>query len=202
MYTSVLATVLASLMAGRAPTVEVAWSADYDAARQAVQTEKKPLAVFLGSGENGYDKVCRDGTLSKEAQEALQNSYVCLYVDMDTEAGKRLAEAFEITKPAGLVISNRAGTKQAFYHDGALAAADLDRTLTRFANPTQVVRAAPAQRKASNGRASGRANRGSGRRSNYPMAQPAYGYPIGFGGGCPGGSCGGGGCAGGNCGRR
>jgi hypothetical protein len=192
MYTSVLATVLAGLVAGRAPTVEVAWSADYDAARQAVQTEKKPLAVFLGSGENGYDKVCRDGTLSKEAQEALQNSYVCLYLDMNTEAGKRLSEAFEITKPAGLVISNRAGTKQAFYHDGALAAADLDRALTRFANPTQVVRAAPAQRKAGNGRA----NRARSRRSYYPVAQPSYG----FGGGCPGGSCGG--CVGGSCGRR
>jgi hypothetical protein len=180
-------------MVSRAPLPEVAWSADYDTARQAGKAEKKPLAVFLGSGENGYDKVCRDGALSKEAQEALQNSYVCLYVDMSTEAGRGLAKAFEITKPAGLVISNRAGTKQVYHHDGALAAADLKRTLTRSANPTQVVRAAPVQRRDGNGRANGSASSGSARRSYYPVAQPAYGYPVGFrggfGGGFRGGSC-------------
>jgi hypothetical protein len=186
--------------------VEVAWSADYDTARQAVQTEKKPLAVFLGSGENGYDKVCRDGALSKEAQEALANSYVCLYVDMSTEAGKRLADAFEITRPAGLVISNRNGSKQAFHHDGALAAAQLDRALTRFADPNQVVRAAvrksnyPPAQKGKGGRAGrGQSRRGnSAQRGAYPVMQPSYGYSIG--GGCAGGNCGG--CPGGNCGRR
>jgi hypothetical protein len=216
MYTSIVLTALAGLVVSRAPTVEVAWSPDYSTARQVVQTEGKPLAVFLGSGESGYEKVCRSGVLSKDAQEALANKYVCVYVDMSTPAGKQLAKAFEISKPAGLVISDSSGAKQTFHHDGALSSKDLTRALSRFADPnlaprTTVTNVAVAKRTASSqspraGR--GRANGVRTRRSNYPsgmgapVMQPSFGYSMGFGGGCPGGNCGGGGCPGGNCGRR
>jgi hypothetical protein len=208
MYTSMLLTVLAGLVAGKAPSENVAWSPDYSAARQTGQNEKKPVAVFLGSGENGHDKVCRDGSLSKEAQEALRNHYVCVYVDMSTPSGKSLAKAFEIRQPAGLVLSDRSGEKQAFFHDGAIGGADLVVALNRFADPNLVVRTTTTELYASQ------------RVSNYPplnggydAMQPRMSYypPVGYGapayvgGGCPGGNCGaymGGGCAGGRCGRR
>jgi hypothetical protein len=161
--------------------------ADYSSARQVVQSERKPLAVFLGRGENGYEKVCRDGSLSKTAQDALRNSYVSVYVDTTSSAGKRLAAAFGITKPAGLVISDRGGAKQAFHHDGALTASDLKRALTRFADPNVVVSHTETVSPQTSG-ASSVPNAVAPARPSYylpPNAgfQPSFAPAMGFGGG-------------------
>jgi hypothetical protein len=197
MYTSIVLTALAGLMVSRAPLTEVAWSSDYSAARQSVTAEGKPLAVFFGSGENGYEQVCRDGTLSKASQDVLSNNYVCLYVDLESTAGRRLAKSFSITQSTGLVLSDSTGTKQAFRHNGAVSGKDLTVVLNKYSDPNLAVRSTTttvaAAKRAPN--AQGRRAGGVGaRRSNYA---PSYGYPIGFGGGCAGGNCGGGGCAGG-----
>ncbi len=193
MYTSLLLTTLAGLAAERLPAAEVAWSADYQAARQMVRSERKPLAVFLGSGENGYEKVCRDGTLSKAAQQALQKHYVSVYVDMSTPSGKQLARDFGITKSAGLVISDRGGATQAFHHNGPLKKADLTRTLTRYADPKLVVRrteTVPAP--AAQPRAAQPVQNAAAPAMNYAPPQfggfqPSFGMGMGMGMGMGGG---------------
>jgi hypothetical protein len=195
MYTSIVLTVLAGLVS---PSTDVTWSTDYTTARQTGQNDKKPLAVFLGSGEHGHDKVCRDGTLSKEAQEALQKNYVCVYVDMSSPAGKRLADAFEITQPAGMVLSDRTGDTQAFSHNGAISGSDLTRALTRFADPSLVVQTTVTDLNATRmsfypPSENGTTSPYQPRSSYYPPMQSSYGYPAQFGGGCAGGNCGGGG---------
>jgi hypothetical protein len=161
--------------------------ADYSSARQVVHSERKPLAVFLGRGENGYEKVCRDGSLSKTAQDALRNNYVSVYVDTTSAAGKRLATAFGITKPAGLVISDRGGAKQAYHHDGALTSSDLKRALTRFADRNLVVSHTETISPQSNG-ASAVTNTVAPARPSYYLPpnggfQPSFGSAMGFGGG-------------------
>jgi hypothetical protein len=195
MYTSIVLTALSGLMAARAPSVEVKWSSDYRTARQAVRTEGKPLAVFLGSGENGFEKVCRDGVWSKSTKKALQNEYVCVYVDMDSADGRRLAKGFSITKSTGLVLSDRSGTKQAYRHNGSLQGADMTRALTHFAAPNVVVRKTVTDlrtvTRANSTAPTRRASRNAVPRSIYspPFAgfQAPFGPPMGFGGGCAGG---------------
>ena len=119
MYTSlfVLALVGAPLEAN-APS----WQGYYQAS-QLVEQEKKPLAVFLGTGQKGWEKVA--GSLSPEAEKVLTAGYLCAYVDTTTPEGEKLAQAFEIKNGVGIVISDRKGVKQAFWHQGTLGQPDL-----------------------------------------------------------------------------
>jgi hypothetical protein len=141
MYTSSFVLfALAGSVAASSPLEGLAWQDDYVQARKVGQTEKKPLAVFFGSGEAGYNKVCTKGQLSIELQKKLADVYVCVYVDVSTPAGQKLAADFGITKKLGLVVSDRTGELQAFYHEGDLSESDLSRWITRFADPNVVVK--------------------------------------------------------------
>jgi hypothetical protein len=139
MYTSFLVVALAgSVAASYSPSPS--WQPSYGEARAVGQAEKKPVAVFLGEGPGGHGKVCLDGRLSAEVEKCLGESYVCVYVDVTTEEGRKLAKDFGITQGAGLVLSDRTGSLQAFYHDGLISDADLSRCVKRFADPAVVVR--------------------------------------------------------------
>jgi hypothetical protein len=124
-----------------------AWLDDYAAARARVADVGKPMAVFVASGQEGWTKVVRGGGLSPDARKLLTEKYVCLYVNTDTTAGRTLAGAFQVTK--GLVISDRAGTAQAYSLSGDLTGTELVQTLEKYADrdvrwTETVVREAPA----------------------------------------------------------
>src|SRR5436305_2248053 len=115
------------------------WLTDYQAARKESATAGKPLAVFLGTGKTGYEKLARDGgELSAECRRHLASHYVCLYVDTSTESGKRLADAFEMPGGQGIILSDRTGGVQAFRHEGTLSNADLGAYLERYAGDRAV----------------------------------------------------------------
>jgi hypothetical protein len=135
MYTSTLLVALLSVPgAADTPT----WSSSYTAACKECETAKKPLAVFLGSGKTGYNKVARDGELSPECRRQLASGYVCAFIDTSTESGRRLAGEFEMPSGQGIVISDRGGAVQAFRHEGDLTNADLNAYLERYASGTAV----------------------------------------------------------------
>lgn len=166
MHTSVL---LIALSGFSAPTyVEEApvWHTDYSEARKQCQSEKKPLAVFINSGKDGWHKLAKDGELGKQIEKTLATSYVCLYVNSATDAGKRLASALGL-ESRGIVISDSSCKLMAFYHEGDLANPDMARYLNRFADPDRVVQYTES-------------NPAPVYRSYYPPAQPSFG---GFGGG-------------------
>jgi hypothetical protein len=108
------------------------WQETYTAACRVGRQEKKPLAVFIGSGARGWEKVHEEGKLTPSVQRLLAESYVCVYVDADSQRGKRLAEAFSLTQ--GLVLSTRDGEHQAFRHSGRMSTRDLEAALQRHAN--------------------------------------------------------------------
>jgi hypothetical protein len=124
-----------------------AWLNDYAAARERVNAVGRPMAVFVGSGQDGWTKVVKDGAVSAEVRKLLADKFVCLYVDTDTRAGKTLAGAFQVSAK-GLVISDRAGTSQAYSLSGDLTGPELARTLEKYADrevqsTETVVRSAP-----------------------------------------------------------
>jgi hypothetical protein len=131
----------AALAAGLSPgtlSPEPTWLNDYKAAQTRVVAVKKPMAVFVGSGKEGWAKVVREGTLDAELNKALAGKFVCLYVDTDTAAGRTLAGAFDMAGK-GLIISDRAGTQQAFSLSGDLTRLELANTLTKYADPDREV---------------------------------------------------------------
>jgi hypothetical protein len=138
MYTSILLLALSPAV----PTAEVAgglsWQRDYHGARQQSGREAKPLAVVLGAGPSGWRTLARDGSLGNEAREMLASSYICVHINTATPEGKRLARQFGMPSGLGIVISNRTGELQAFWHEGDLADADLVHYLTKYADPQHV----------------------------------------------------------------
>src|SRR5262245_38819627 len=148
MYTSVMLLALSGL-AGVADDAAPAWQNDYFAAQKQGETQNKPLAVFLAPGENGWDRVSREGGLEKEVKQLLADKYIPVFVNTDTDAGKRLARAFEMSSGKGIVISDRTGAVQAFWHEGALSNQNLARYLQRYSDPNLAVRTTemnPSQR--------------------------------------------------------
>jgi hypothetical protein len=140
MYTSVALAALMASVAGTSLPASPRWHRDYGLARAEARREGKPLAVFVGSGFQGYTRPSREGRLSPPIQRVLADSYVCVYVDTTNHSGRGLADELEISQGRGLVISDRTGRMQAFSHDGDLTESDLTRYLHRFADPNLVVR--------------------------------------------------------------
>ncbi len=189
MYTSMLLLALIAAPAADAddgPT----WMSDYSAAVTKADADKKPLAVFVGSGQEGYMKLSRDGKLGKAVDQLLAKSYVPVYIDSTTPKGQKMAKALELTNGLGLVLSDRTGNTMAFYHEGDLARADLLRYLNKYADPDLVVERTetnPATQRTSYYGPGGAAPAGTPSISYYPPTVPAY-YGGGSGG-CAGGRC-------------
>jgi hypothetical protein len=141
MYTSI---VLIALAGSAAPSTlsakAVAWESDYDAAYRQGGRDRKPLAVVFGSGPNGWESLSKEGRLSNEVHDLLLAHYVCVYIDTDKSAGRRLASTFEMGPPTGLVISDHTGEYQAFRQEGGITNDDLERQLRKYSNPERVVR--------------------------------------------------------------
>src|SRR5262245_5683783 len=88
------------LLASEIPSAT--FQTNYLDARLLARESAKPLAVFIQSGAEGWDKISRDGRLDPQIKQQLTNNYVCLYIDRNDDAGKKLAASFEIE--SGLVI--------------------------------------------------------------------------------------------------
>ena len=95
MYTSIVLVALAGSLFPASVPESLIWKDDYVAARKFGSKERKPLAVFIGSGPKGWEQRTTEGQLSRDAQELLQTHYVCVYLDTTTEEGRRLARAFQ-----------------------------------------------------------------------------------------------------------
>lgn len=141
MYTSAALLTLANFFAAPSPAAErPEWLNDYHLALRRGQLSQRPLAVFVGEGTAGYNKTSREGRLNQVVEKALADHYVCVYLDINQDDGKKLARQLEITRGRGVVISDKTGRHQAYHHDGDLSAGDLLENLQRFSDPDVVVR--------------------------------------------------------------
>jgi hypothetical protein len=140
MYTSALLLALATYSAQSGiVSITPRWMDDYSIAYERGQKEKKPLAVFVGSGPQGWNRLSRDGRLGKELEQILGANYVCVYLDTDKEENQKLASSFDLTRQRGLIISDHSGAKQAYRAEESLNNAELARSLKKFADPDLVV---------------------------------------------------------------
>jgi hypothetical protein len=115
------------------------WQSDYFEARSRAIEVKRPLAVFIGSNKTDWQLAARDSA-DPQVSRCLGNQYVCVFVDTDTTAGKKLAADFAVNGK-GLVISDRSGNSQQFHHSGEVSRDDLIKALERYADPDRAFRA-------------------------------------------------------------
>src|SRR5262245_12684887 len=107
------------------------WRTDYAQAMSVASTEGKPMAVFIGKGTDRISRMVSEGTISSDASRLLRESYISVYLDTDTAAGKDLAGRFAISE--GLVISGPGGGTQALRHTGPVNGTELTQDLGQFA---------------------------------------------------------------------
>ena len=138
MRTSIVALAVFAAVPVLARAESLAWQSDYSAAQQKAVDEHKPLAVVFGQGANGWQQLS-GGTLPQDADRTLGESYVCCYVDTATPAGQVLARKFDIGGTTGMVLSDRTGNVQAFWHEGTLSADALSNYLSKYADPQRTV---------------------------------------------------------------
>src|SRR5262245_22826901 len=138
MITTTLAVVALAGALNASPNV--GWRTDYAQAMAVAASEGKPLAVFIGRGTDRISRMVNEGVISSEASRLLRDSYVSVYLDTDTPAGKDLAGRFAISE--GLVISGPGGSSQALRHTGPGGGSELTQNLSQFAKagtPTTTV---------------------------------------------------------------
>jgi hypothetical protein len=135
MYTSILLVALAGSPPAAVPE-SLAFQSDYVSARRVGSRERKPLAVFIGSGPKGWENRTTEGQFSRDIQDLLSSRYVCVYLDTTSEDGKRLSRDFGMEE--GVVLSDAIGENQAFRHEGKLSNGDLERQLKKYSDPNRV----------------------------------------------------------------
>lgn len=161
------------------------WQPNYSEALTRASAEKKPLAVFIGQGD-AAKRMLADGTISAETAKLLSSSYVCLYLNTETAAGKELAGRFELKE--GLVISSPGGSVQAYRYAGAVPAATLSTELAHYAaagQPKTTISAGEVAAPAASGYvipSGGCPNGNCPNQYLYPSSGTIYG-------GCPNGRC-------------
>lgn len=198
--TTLAAVAFSGLLAPGASGALPSWQTNYGTAMTAAVAQQKPMAVFIGRGDVGPAKLLTDGQLPAKAGEVLNASYVSVYVDTDTAAGKALAGQFGLAE--GLVISNKGGKLQALRHTGSLSADQLTDYLVRYADTTMVSHTAGG---AASVCGPGGCYTGYTGGAGYCGPTGCYGGSCGGGscytggsyGGCSTGYCGGGSCGGG-----
>jgi hypothetical protein len=139
MYTSAALFALSGLLAAAPVAESPTWRTDYSQARNEGASQHRPLAIFLGAGQRGWNDVSQTGKLGKEIQQLLAKHYICVYVDMRKRAGKQLADDLEMTEAPGIVISDASCKLQAFRHAGDLSTESLAEYLRRYADRQRVV---------------------------------------------------------------
>jgi hypothetical protein len=128
MYTSIMGVALAAAFASSAPTLTPAWYHNYRQARDLGEQEHKPLVVVIGSGKTPWANLTKVAEQDESINQTLLSSYVCLFIDVDTEDGQRLAKFFDMSQ--GLVISDKSGEVQAYRQAGELSATTVAKALT------------------------------------------------------------------------
>jgi len=175
MYTTVVLFALTGFSPA-AETLAPSWLTDYGQARKQGVTEKKPVAIFVGTGQDGWQKLVRGGAVAPDQKEMLATNYVCVYADLATEEGKRLARTLDVNTKQGLVISDHSGQVMALHYEGDLEGKALTGYLQKFSDSQRTV-------------AKTETNPALENRSYYgptttaPAAQPAY-RPVTYGRSC------------------
>src|SRR5438445_11101973 len=100
MRTSVGLFALVSLLAaftGSASAQDVVWKKTYSEARDHGQKVNKPLAVFVGTGADGFQKIIEEGTFSSDVRKMIAQDYIPRYLRADTAQNRSLVSRLAIT---------------------------------------------------------------------------------------------------------
>ena len=128
-------TIAASTMAVSPAATQ--WQADYGKALAATRSDQRPLLVVLDNPADAKAAVQEDLLKSDGEQAELLKSYELCRVDVSTEYGKKVAEAFHATEFPHTAIIDKNGATVLFKKAGQISGDELKTTLTKFEKGVQ-----------------------------------------------------------------
>jgi hypothetical protein len=110
-----------------------AWFLDYGRAIKAVEEQDKPLFIVFDKVDSDLGRmVASDEFVSSEVERTLGADYIRMFVDVETEAGLKLAEQFGAAEFPRIVVIDRSTNWQAYRRSGSHSPSDLLSVLTRY----------------------------------------------------------------------
>lgn len=129
MYTSMMGLAVSAILSSAVPEFQT----DYRSAKALAARDHKPLVVVLCTGEAAWKGIVPQGGLNEQSLKTLHDSCVCVFIDIDTDRGQRLATDFEFRHGPALIISDRSGEVQAYRHEGTLTSAEMSDVVRLYA---------------------------------------------------------------------
>lgn len=102
-------TVIAVMTAGVA-TDAVEWQSDYGKALEASRADSRPLLIVLDNPSDPQAAAAEDQLAAEGEQEELLGAYECCHVDVTTEYGKKVADAFKAEEFPFAAIIDKTGS--------------------------------------------------------------------------------------------
>lgn len=134
-----LAAALLAVTTFASTPTKVEWQADYGKALEATRSDQRPLLVVLDIPSNPQASLA-DGLLSTEGDQAkLLASYELCHVDVSTEYGKKVAQAFKATQFPHTTIIDRTGAVVLFKKPGQIAPTEWSAALTKYQTGEQAI---------------------------------------------------------------
>lgn len=110
-----------------------AWHLDYATALQEVEHQDKPLFIVFDRVESDAGRmVASDQFMNEHVERALAADYIRLFVDVESEWGKILAEQFGATEFPRLVVIDRSRNWQVYRRSGSHSANEVLSILDRY----------------------------------------------------------------------
>jgi len=109
----------------------VAWNTSYYQAVQSVLRTDRPLFIVFESGGPNAGEAGKP-FLSGEVETALAANYVRLFVDLNTERGRKVAEQFQIRELPSIVVIDRSTDWQVYKRSGAHTSHEVLAVLERY----------------------------------------------------------------------
>jgi thioredoxin-related protein len=131
MFSFVLGTVLSLLLNDL--NNSRTWESSYAKAIQDVQRTDKPLFIVFDKGSSSFRNMVHENPfLSEQVEEALSADYLRMFVDTETEAGKKLAGQFEADELPRIVVIDRSGEWQVYRKSGSPTSDQVQSVLAQY----------------------------------------------------------------------
>jgi hypothetical protein len=112
----------------------VDWQSDYGKALEASRADSRPLLIVLDNPSDPAATAKEDQLVAQGEQEELLNAYECCHVDVSTEYGKKVADAFKAKEFPFAAIIDKTGSIVLCKKTGKVSDAEWQETLATYQN--------------------------------------------------------------------
>lgn len=110
----------------------VDWQSDYGKALEASRADARPLLIVLDNPSDPQAAAAEDQLVAEGEQEELLSAYECCHVDVSTDYGKKVADAFHAEKFPFAAIIDKTGSVVLCKKTGKVSDEEWQETLATY----------------------------------------------------------------------